>query len=41
MIKKFLCTVKGHNIEESSCPYTMRTYQVCIRCGSKGIKTNN
>jgi len=40
MIRKFLCNLKGHNIskEEKSCPFTMKTYQICIRCGAKRVK---
>ena len=38
-MNKIKCFIIGHKIEESSCPYTMRTYQTCIRCGSKGIKS--
>jgi hypothetical protein len=35
---KLICGFAGHKIEESSCPYTLKTYQVCTRCGAKGVK---
>lgn len=40
MIKKTLCKINGHKISsnETSCPYTMRTYQTCDRCGAKRVK---
>jgi hypothetical protein len=41
MTKKFICIIFGHKIEESSCPYTLKTYQTCLRCGLQGIKENH
>ncbi len=39
MIKFFICFLKGHVINESTCPYTKRTYQECIRCSAVGVKS--
>lgn len=40
MIRKALCKFNGHKISdvETQCPYTMRTYQTCDRCGAKRVK---
>lgn len=38
MISKVICLITGHKINESTCPYTMNTYQKCLRCGATGVK---
>jgi hypothetical protein len=40
MIKDAICKMRGHRISdnETKCPYTMRTYQTCDRCGAKREK---
>lgn len=38
MIKTLICLFRGHNILESKCPYTQKTYQECIRCRAIGVK---
>lgn len=38
MNKKIFCIFIKHKIVETKCPYTMKTYQLCERCGAKGVK---
>lgn len=38
MINKIICFVSKHKVQETKCPYTMKTYQLCDRCGAKGVK---
>lgn len=35
MIKKIICKFKGHQVQRAgSCPFTGKTYDVCVRCQS-------
>jgi hypothetical protein len=37
---KMLCKINGHKIstEEKNCPFTLKTYQTCSRCGAQRVK---
>lgn len=39
-MNKLLCKIKGHRSskEDVTCPFTLKTYQTCVRCGAKRVK---
>ena len=38
LIKKIVCVFKEHDLRfAGKCPYTMRTYNVCLRCNKTFI----
>jgi|LakMenE01Jun11ns_1017448.scaffolds.fasta_scaffold9952044_1 hypothetical protein len=36
--KSIICFMTKHKIIEEKCPYTLKTYQKCLRCNASGIK---
>jgi len=39
-MNSLICKIKGHKADkkETTCPFTLKTYQVCVRCGIKRVK---
>lgn len=35
LIKNIICKLKKHNKTSESCPYTMKTYTYCFKCGTR------
>lgn len=38
MFNKLFCFIMGHDltVDAGSCPFTGKTYKMCLRCGSLG-----
>lgn len=42
LIEKIVCVFKGHDLSfAGTCPYTQRSYNVCLRCMKTSLKVKD